>query len=195
MCGLFEINVGFTDRLLLGTFTEKMLKQRTFVYHNTFKFICERLGMYLHRNNTRMRETILVENRITMSLQRLGTKNTLCTIGEVNGVAESTLLEIIRNFYRLVRVHLLGTFIQFPSPAWFRVLAQEFEAFYGIPHIIGAIDGSHIPILALIIKGEDYYYRKSFHLALLQGIVDTKCVFLDSEFKWAEVCTIGHCFN
>jgi hypothetical protein len=45
----FERNVGFTDRLLLASFTEKMLKQRTRVCHNTFKFLCERLGPYLQK--------------------------------------------------------------------------------------------------------------------------------------------------
>jgi hypothetical protein len=131
-----------------------------------------------------MRETISVESRIAMSLQRLGTGNTLCTVGEVYAVAESTILEIVRNFCRLVRVHLQGTFVQFPNPAQFRILAQEFKALNGIPYIIEAVDGSHIPILAPVIGGEDYYCRKSFHSALLQGIVDTKCVFWDYEFGW-----------
>jgi hypothetical protein len=107
-----------------------------------------------------MKKTISVESRIAMSLQRLGIGNTLCTVGEVYGVAESTISEIIRNFYRLVGIHLQGTFVQFQSPAWFRILAQEFEALHGIPYIIGAIDGSHISILALVIGGEDYYFRK-----------------------------------
>lgn len=48
-------------------------------------------------------------------------------------------------------------FIQLPSPSWYRVLAQELEALHMILHIIGAIDGSRIPVLALIIGGEDYY--------------------------------------
>ena len=91
----FKRNVGFTDRLLLGSFTEKMFKQRTRVCHNTFKFLCEKLGPYLQRKNTQMRETISVESRIAMSLQRLGTGNTLCTVGEVYGVAESTISEIV----------------------------------------------------------------------------------------------------
>ena len=133
-----------------------------------------------------MRETISVESRIAMSLQRLRTENTLCTVGEVYGVAESTITNIVRIFCKLVRVHLQGTFVQFPNPARFRVLAKEFEALHGIPYIIGAIDGSHIPILAPIIGGEDYYCGKSFNSALLQGIVDTKCVFWDYEFGWAE---------
>ena len=102
--------------------------------------------------------------------------NTLCIVGEVYGVEERTISNIMRNFYRLVRVHLQGTFVQFPSSTQFRVLAQNLEALYGILHIIGAIDESHIPILAPIIGGEILYYRKSLYLALLQGIVDTKYV-------------------
>ena len=33
----FERNVGFTDRLLLGSFTKKMSKQRTHVCYDTFR--------------------------------------------------------------------------------------------------------------------------------------------------------------
>ena len=97
-----------------------------------------------------------------MSLQRLEIGNTLCTVGEVYGVVESTISEIVRIFCKLVRVHLQGTFVQFPSPALFRILAQEFEALHEIPHIIRVIDGSYIPILAPIIGGEDYYVENHF---------------------------------
>lgn len=38
-----------------------------------------------------MRETISVENMVAISLQRLGIGNTLCTVGEVFGVAESMI--------------------------------------------------------------------------------------------------------
>ena len=68
-------------------------------------------------------------------------------------MVESTISEIVRNLCTLVKVHLQGIFIQFPSPTHFRVLAREFEARHGIPHIIGVIDGSHIPILAPVIGG------------------------------------------
>ena len=53
---VFERNVGFTDKLLLGSFMLKLFKQKTCVCHNTFKFLCERLGPYLHGKSTRMRD-------------------------------------------------------------------------------------------------------------------------------------------
>lgn len=66
--------------------------------------------------------------------------------------------------------------MQFLSVARFRILAQEYEVLDGIPYNIGAINESHILILAHVIEGEDYSYRKSFHSVLLQGVVDTKYV-------------------
>ena len=34
----FERNVGFTNKLLLGSFEERTFKQRTLVCHNIYKF-------------------------------------------------------------------------------------------------------------------------------------------------------------
>ena len=36
---------------------------------------------------------------------------------------------------------------------------------HNISYILGAIDSSHIPILASLTGREDYYYRKSFRQA------------------------------
>jgi hypothetical protein len=63
-------------------------------------------------------------------------------------------------------------------------LCQKRLNLHGIPHIISVTDGSHISILTPFIGGEDYYCRNSFHYALLQKIVDTKCVFWDYKFGW-----------
>jgi hypothetical protein len=41
--------IGFVDRLLLGSWTENEFRKRTRVTHNTFRFLCERLGPYLKK--------------------------------------------------------------------------------------------------------------------------------------------------
>ena len=53
-----------------------------------------------------MKDAISIESKVVMSLQRMGTKNNLCTIGEVCGMAQSAMYEIVRNFRRLVKVRL-----------------------------------------------------------------------------------------
>ena len=65
-----------------------MFKQRTHVCRSAFKFFCVILGLYLQMKNTHMRKTISVESKIVMSLQRLRTENTLCTVGGLYRVVE-----------------------------------------------------------------------------------------------------------
>ena len=163
---------GFTDRLLLDSYTEGQFKVRTRVQFATFRFLCEKLGPFLQKQDTPFRNSISVETRIAISLTRLGSGNGQLLIGDLYGVAECTVSKIVREFCKAVRHHLQRIFVQMPSESQFRVLAREFEALHGIPYIIGAIDGLHIAVLAPMVGGEDYYCRKSFHSAILQGIVD-----------------------
>ena len=79
-------------------FLRKKFKKITCVSHNTFKFLCERLSPHLHMKITRMREEISIENRVAMSLQRLGFLNLLFAVGEIYGAAKSTISKIVRIF-------------------------------------------------------------------------------------------------
>jgi hypothetical protein len=41
------------------------------------------------------------EGRVVMSLQRLGTRNILCNVGEIYGVVESSILIIVRRIFQI----------------------------------------------------------------------------------------------
>jgi hypothetical protein len=43
---------GFVDRLLLGSWTKREFKKETQVTYITFRFLCERLGPYLKKEET-----------------------------------------------------------------------------------------------------------------------------------------------
>ena len=120
-----------------------------------------------------------------MSLHGLGSGDGLQTIGDLYGVHKSTISIVVRELYRVVRKHLQSAFVQTSSKSQFRILTSRFEKLQDIPYIIGAIDGSHIPILAPLIDGQDYFCRKSYHSAILQRIVGPDCIFWDYEFGWA----------
>ena len=55
---------------------------------------------------------------------------------------------------------------------------SKFEEDYEIPQILGAIDGSHIRIIAPSENHEDYFNRKRYHSVNLQAIVDSSLLFL-----------------
>jgi hypothetical protein len=70
-------------------------------------------------------------------------------------------------------------------------MAAEFEALKGIPYVIGAIGGNHIPIIAPPIDPTSYYCRKGYYSVLLQGVVDFDTMTLGG----LAVVTIGHYFK
>jgi hypothetical protein len=47
--------------------------------------------------------------------------------------------------------------VQFPSSIRFRILVQEFQTPHIIPHIIGIMDGPHVPVLPHLIKYKHKY--------------------------------------
>lgn len=50
---------------------------------------------------------------------------------------------------------------------------------WGFPQVVGAIDGTHIPILKPTECPSDYYDRKGFYSILIQGVVGSKGCFID----------------
>lgn len=67
--------------------------------------------------------------------------------------------------------------MQFLSPTRFRILAQEYKSLHIILRFNKTFDGPHNPIIVLLIRRENYCYKKVFHSVLLQGVVDTKFLF------------------
>ena len=59
-----------------------------------------------------------------------------------------------------------------------------FESFWGFPQAVGAIDGSHIPIIKPAESASDYYNRKGYYSVLIQGLVDHRGIFLDVNIGW-----------
>ena len=108
-----------------------------------------------------------VQKMIAMSLHRLGSGDGLQNIGDLYGVHKSILSKIVRKFYRVGREHLQVVFIQTPNETQFRILSRRFEQLHDIPYVIGTIDSLHIPVLAPVIGGENYYCRRLFHSIIL----------------------------
>ena len=63
-------------------------------------------------------------------------------------------------------------------------VVDGFETFWGFPQAVGAIDGSHIPIIRPEESGSDYYNRKGYYSILVQGLVDHRGIFLDVNIGW-----------
>lgn len=80
----------------------------------------------------------------------------------------------MQDFCASAQVLLVPRFIQFPTADRFAELTTDYEHRFGLPQCVGAVDGTHIPIIAPQDYPGDYFNRKQFHSIILQAIVDCK---------------------
>ena len=74
-----------------------------------------RLDLYLKKEDTRFRISMLVQERVVMSLHILGSGDGLQNIGDIYEMYKNVLSKIVRKFCRVVRKHLQPIFIQTPN--------------------------------------------------------------------------------
>uniref|UniRef100_A0A1X7U3J5 DDE Tnp4 domain-containing protein n=1 Tax=Amphimedon queenslandica TaxID=400682 RepID=A0A1X7U3J5_AMPQE len=63
-------------------------------------------------------------------------------------------------------------------------IVHGFEDRWGFPQTVGAIDGSHIPILKQSESASDYFNRKCFYSIIIQAVVDFRGRSLDINIRW-----------
>ena len=152
---------------------------------STFEYLCCTLAPDLERQDTRLRLAIPVQVKVAVSISRLATGNSMKCIADLYKIGLSSSQLAVSQFCGAIKKHLLRKFINWPSPSTMDRYAREFEELHQIPYVVGAVDGSHIPIIAPRLHAPDYYNRKGFHSILLQGVVSAKCLFWDFDIGWA----------
>ena len=95
-----------------------------------------------------------VQERVAMSLYRLGSGNRLQKIGDLYGGHKSTFSKIMREFSRAIRKHLQHVFIQTPNESQLRILSLRFKQLYDMLHVIGVINNLHIIVSTPIFGGK-----------------------------------------
>jgi hypothetical protein len=95
MFGLFERQHGFIYQFLLGFYIKNMFKQRTKVFHDKIRYLCETLSSHLGKQHTLMKYPISLKNRVAMSLMRLGNGKDLQLVGDLFEIAKGTISMIV----------------------------------------------------------------------------------------------------
>ena len=176
---------GFFDQNLLGSFNAREFKGRMRMEVSTFEYLCKTLAPALQRQDTSMRLAIPVQVKVAVAVSRLATGNSMQCIAGLYRIGLSTSQLAVSQFCVAIKNILLKEFIRWPSPADLERFAHEFQNLHQIPYVVGAVDGSHIPIVAPRLHAADYFNRKGFHSVLLQGVVSSNCLFWSFDIGWA----------
>lgn len=99
-------------------------------------------------------------------------------VGDIHGVSNSSVSVCIPKVCHAFCEHLQN--INFPSSImslW--KIKQQFHCIARFPNVVGAIDGTLIPIKGLSGDEEPIYVsRKNFHALNIQGVVDAEMMFV-----------------
>lgn len=174
------------EQLVVNHYQDHLWREHFRVSRDTFEYICGLVGPQLIRQNTILRQAITVEKRVAVALWRLATGNSYRTVGLTFGIGRCTAMNVKDEFCSAL-IRRANDFIKFPkTEAETRQAMQEFLNISRFPQVVGALDGSHIPIKAPKDDPNEYVNRKSFHSIVLQGVADANGKFLHVSYwlRW-----------
>ncbi|KAF5281740.1 hypothetical protein FQR65_LT14580 [Abscondita terminalis] len=103
--------------------------------------------------------------------------------GNQFGLHKSTVCKILHEFVNSILEILTPKFLIMHTDEEAVIIANNFNRISNIPNIIGAIGGTHIPILPPTDGYRDFINRKSWASIVLQGVVDHMYLFRNMSVK------------
>uniref|UniRef100_A0A6P7HCR0 Nuclease HARBI1 n=1 Tax=Diabrotica virgifera virgifera TaxID=50390 RepID=A0A6P7HCR0_DIAVI len=120
-----------------------------------------------------------LEKKLLFTVWVISKPESFLAAGDRFGLAKSSAHKI---FYQIVDElgQITNQYIRWPNMQKIQQTANVFELrSRGIPGVVGAIDGCHIPIKQPVRNANDFYNRKGFHSIILQGVCDENGLFID----------------
>lgn len=168
------------ESLLQGDFVEDWWKENFRISRRTFEYIVRVVGPDLAKRDTRLRQSIPVNKRVAVALWRLATGDTYRSTGLQFGIGRCTAMLITHDFCEALAKRATE-FIKFPETE--QEVLQSIGLFTNkspFPHVVGAVDGSHIALKTVPVNERiEYFNRKQDYSIVIQGVADASFRFLD----------------
>ena len=165
-----------------------------------FVAICsfiQRLGFYPPnmRYLARRRE-VTVAHALGMLLIFIGHGCSYKITGALCGFAKQTTRLHINRIRRIMLDAVVPACICWPSDAEIEMIKADFLERGHIPNVVGAVDGTHIPILIPPDDHVDFINRKSFHSLVFQGVaIGTTLKFINFIVDGQEAYMTQRCLR
>ena len=99
-------------------------------------------------------------------------------------MSKSTVCVVTKQVCSSIVECLLPKYVKIPIGAALMEDIEGFKSNHGFPQCVGAVDGTHIPIISPKECPADYYNRKGWHSVILQGTIDHTGRFIDVYVGW-----------
>ncbi|KAM7163464.1 uncharacterized protein RBU57_007784 [Macrochelys suwanniensis] len=175
-----ETSTEWWDHIVMQVWDDEQWVQNFRMRKATFMGLCEELVPALRCKDTRLRAALTVEKRVAIAIWKLATPDCYRSVANQFGVGKSTVGIVLMQVCKAINRILLRRTV---TPGNVQDIVAGFEQM-GFPNCRGAIDGTHIPILAPPHLASEYINRKGYFSMVLQVLVDHRGRFIDINAGW-----------
>ena len=143
-------------------FTDDQWYENFQVTKGTFAFILIKVNEEISHKDTIMRNAVPAKIRLAITLYFLASTAEYRTITNLFGVSPAFVSICVKEVCQAVW-KCLPTVVRFPEGENLLQIIQCYEEQWGFPMCAGAIDGTHIPVLAPSQNHIEYVNRKGQH--------------------------------
>ncbi|CAH2095445.1 unnamed protein product [Euphydryas editha] len=164
--------------------TERQFRARYRLSKKVFKYLCRELRRL---TNLRSSQRVSMQHKVLTALFFYATGSYQKPIGAANNISQKMCSVYIEQVTQaLTHKNILQKYIRFPdTPAARQAVSQRFYRKYGIPRVVGCIDGSHFRIVVPRQEEEHLYYsRKHYHSLNVQMVCDDEYRILNVNSKF-----------
>lgn len=164
----FEIDVqAMSDDTFRKTFN---------ITKKTYEYFCTHLAASF--NEREGSNIVPPRKKILMSVLVLNSCAEIKIIAALFGVGITTVTNTFHLFCKLMKDYLKPLHIKAPeSLEDFKTLSRQFEEKTNLINVVGAVDGTHVPIECPLLHHIDYFNYKCFYSISCIAVCDANCKF------------------
>lgn len=162
------------EKVVLPHWDDTLWQENFRMSRQTFMELCDMLRPVLERQTTNMRAPISVEKQLAIAIWKLATPDSYRSVAECFGVGRSTVSRIVMEVCQAL-YDVYHHVVQLSRP---QEVMKGF-ALKGFPHCLGAIDATHIPIIAPAHRATEYINSRGYYSMVLQALVNHEGRFTD----------------
>jgi len=145
--------------------------------------LCDMLTHQLQHPTGRS-NALSVDTQILVALQFFATGTFQWMVWSASGVTQSSVCRAIDRVSKAL-CDIVGNFIMVPTEqSELLKIKVAFSDVVGFPNVVGAIDCTHIPLVAPKHNEDSYVNRKGGHSINVQAVCDAHMKIIDLVVKW-----------
>jgi len=163
----------FWERIVLIEYVDDDWLETFRMKKIVFDYICDKLQNRLQPAQPFLvaREAISVEKAVAVTIFYLASCCEYRVIGNLFGTHKTSVWKCVHKVVKAIN-DILQLWIKMPNEFECTMIAHVYEERTHIPPLIGAIDGTHIPMLPPADGDRNFINRKRWSSIILQGVVD-----------------------